>query len=175
MRPQSPHKSIIKKRRIPGKKREVLLYFSDFEGKYLVEERREILKKGEMSEEAKEIINELIKGPKGKLIPTLPSRTKLLGLQLGEQGVVRVDFDKALTSDHPGGSSAEIMTLYSIINSLNLNFPRIKEVQILIEGKAVESLAGHLSLRKPVSPNHDLIKGMGKKKRCKGRRCRGSA
>jgi len=169
MRAQSPHKSIIKKRRISQKRREVLLYFSDVEGEYLVGERREILKKGEVNEEAKETINELINGPKGKLIPTLPSRTKLLGLQIGKRGVAKVDFDKTLASDHPGGSSAEIMTLYSIVNSLNLNFPQIKGVQILIEGKTVESLVGHLSLRNPVSPNPDLIKGMGKKNRCEGR------
>ena len=146
------------------KKREVLLYFSDIEGGYLVGERRKILKKGEIKDEAKETVNELIKGPKGKLIPTLPPRTKLLDLQIGEGGVAKVDFDKTLASDHPGGSSAEILTLYSIINSLTLNFPHIKWVQILIEGQTVESLAGHLSLRNPVSPNPDLIKEMGKKK-----------
>jgi len=160
---QIPHKSIISKKRISGKKREVLLYFSDGEGEYLVGERREILKKSDLMEEAKEAINELIEGPKGRLTRTLPPRTKLLGLQIEEGGVAKVDFNKALSSDHPGGSSAEIMTLYSIVNSLNLNFPQIKCVQILIRGKAVESLAGHLSLRTPVSPNPDLIKGMKKR------------
>jgi len=164
MRSQFLHKSIVKKWRIPEEKREVVLYFSDSGGEYLVGQRREILKKGKMKEEAKETIKELIRGPKGKLIPTLPSGTKLLGLQIGEGGVAKVDFDKALVSDHPGGSSAEMMTLYSIVNSLTLNFPQIKRVQILIEGKTIESLTGHLSLRKPVSPNPDLIKGMEKKK-----------
>jgi spore germination protein GerM len=139
-------------------KREVLLYFSDSEGEYLVGEKREILKKNEAKEEAKETILELIKGPKGKLIPTLPPRTKLLTLQIHDEGLAKVNFNPALSKDHPGGSSAEMMTVYSIANSLALNFPQIKRVQILIDGKPIETLAGHLSLRQPVFPKPDLIR-----------------
>jgi spore germination protein GerM len=139
-------------------KREVLLYFSDGEGEYLVGEKREILKKNEAKEEAKETIIELIKGPKGKLIPTLPPRTKLLTLQINDAGLAKVNFNPALSKDHPGGSSAEMMTVYSIANSLALNFPQIKRVQILIDGKPIETIAGHLSLRQPVFPKPDLVR-----------------
>ena len=139
-------------------KREVLLYFSDSEGEYLVGEKREILKKNEAKEEAKETILELIKGPKGKLIPTLPPRTKLLTLQIHDAGLAKVNFNPALSKDHPGGSSAEMMTVYSIANSLAINFPQIKRVQILIDGKPIETIAGHLSLRQPIFPKPDLIR-----------------
>jgi len=138
-------------------KKEVILYFSDPESQYLVGEKRKILKKNNLREEGKETINELIKGPRGKLIPTLPSQTELLTLQVnGEK--VRVNFNSALTKNHPGGSSAELMTVYSIVNTLTLNFPQIKRVQILIDGKPIETIAGHLSLREPLSPKPDLIK-----------------
>jgi spore germination protein GerM len=139
-------------------KKEVLLYFSDSEGEYLIAEKRPILKKNEVKEEAKETILELIKGPKEKLIPTLPPRTKLLTLQINDAGVAKVNFNPAFSKDHPGGSSAEMMTVYSIINSLALNFPQIKRVQILIDGKSIETITGHLSLRQPISPKPDLIK-----------------
>jgi len=148
----------FEERGILREKKGILLYFSDSEGKYLIGEKREILKRDEVEEEAEETINELIKGPKGKLIPTLPRQTKLLDLELGEGGVVKVNFNKALSKDHPGGSSAEMMTLYSVVNSLTLNFHQIKRVQILIEGKAVETIAGHLSLKKPISPDPNLIR-----------------
>ena len=148
----------FEKRGILREKRGILLYFSDGESEYLIGEKREILKRDEVEEEAKDAINELIKGPKGKLIPTLPPQTKLLGLELGGDGVAKINFNRALSKDHPGGSSAEMMTLYSIVNSLTLNFSQIKRVQILIEGKAVETIAGHLSLRQPVPPKPDLIK-----------------
>ena len=148
----------FEKRGILREKRGILLYFSDGESEYLIGEKREILKRDEVEEEAKDAINELIKGPKGKLIPTLPPQTKLLGLELGEDGVAKINFNRALSKDHPGGSSAEMMTLYSIVNSLTLNFSQIKRVQILIEGKAVETIAGHLSLRQPILPKPDLIR-----------------
>jgi spore germination protein GerM len=135
----------------------VTLYFSEEEGEYLTGEKREIPIKGDVQEDAKEVIEELIKGPKGKLIRTLPPRTRLLALRIDEKGLVKVNFDRALSKDHPGGSSAEIMTVYSIVNSLTLNFPQIKKVQILIEGRR-ESITGHLVLDRPMSSKTDLIK-----------------
>ena len=147
----------FEKRKVVREKKMVTLYFADPEGEYLVGERREILKRREVKEEAAETITELIRGPKGKLIPTLPSRTKLLSLQVDEKGLAKVNFNKALSKDHPGGSSAEIMTVYSIVNSLALNFPQIREVQILIEGRG-ESISGHLVLDRPISSKTDLIK-----------------
>jgi len=148
----------VKKSEILGEKKMVLLYFSDREDEYLVGEKREILKRGELNEEAKEAIIELIKGPKGKLVPTLPPRTKILTLRVNDQGVAEVNFNKALSKDHPGGSSAEMMSVYSIVNSLALNFPQIKRVQIFIEGKTGETIAGHLSLDQPISSKPDLIR-----------------
>jgi spore germination protein GerM len=144
-------------------KKVVTLYFSEPEEEYLVGEKREISKRDRVEEEAKETIAELIKGPKGVLIPTVPSQTKLLTLQMDEQGLAKVNFDQVLSKEHPGGSSAEMMTIYSIVNSLTLNFPQIKRVQILIDGKRVESIAGHISLKQPVPSNPNMVKKMGKK------------
>jgi len=152
----------LEKKRILEEKKIILLYFSDREDEYLVGERREILGKGRVNEEAREVILELIKGPKGRLIPTLPPRTRLLALRVNNQGVAEVNFNKALSKDHPGGSSAEMMTIYSVVNSLTLNFPQIKKVQILIEGETGDSIAGHLSLNQPISSNLSLIKKAGK-------------
>lgn len=151
-------KPFFERRDISAAKKEVLVYFSDREGEYLIGEKREILKKNDVREEAKETIAELIKGPKEKLIPTLPPRTKLLTLHINESGVAKINFNPALSKDHPGGSSAEMMTVYSIVNSLTLNFPSIKRVQILIDGRTIETIAGHLSLRQPVPSKPDLIK-----------------
>jgi germination protein M len=151
-------KPLFERRAIPAERKEVLLYFSDSEGEYLIGEKRKILKKNAVKEEAKETIIELIKGPGGKLIATLPPRTKLLTLQINDAGVAKVNFNPALSKDHPGGTSAEMMTVYSIVNSLSLNFPQIKRVQILIDGKPIETITGHLSLGQPVSPKRDLIK-----------------
>jgi len=50
------------------------------------------------------------------------------------------------------------------VNSLTLNFPQIKRVQILIDGKAAESIAGHISLKQPVSFNPSIVKKLEKKR-----------
>lgn len=146
------------KQSVPEAKKVVLLYFSDSEGEYLIGEKREILKKDNIKEEAKEVMTELINGPRGKLIRTLPPGTKLLGLELNENGIAKVNVNRSFLKDHPGGSSAEMMTVYSMTNTLALNFPQIKRVQILIDGKTVDTIAGHLSIKKPVLPNPDLIR-----------------
>jgi len=151
-------KPLTKRRSALPERKEVLLYFSDNEGEYLVGEKRKILRKSAVQDEAKEMIIELIKGPNGKLIRTLPPRTELLTLEISNTGVARVNFTPALSKDHPGGSSAEIMTVYSIVNSLSVNFPQIRRVQILIDGKPIATIVGHLSLEQPVSPKPDLIK-----------------
>ena len=148
----------VTKRSVSKEQKNVILYFSDEEGEYLIGERDKITKRDRVEEEAKELLTELIRGPKGKLIPTLPSQTRLLTLHVDEKGVAKVSFSKAFTADHPGGSSAEIMTVYSIVNSLTTNFPQIKRVLILVEGKEIESIAGHLSLMSPISSKPDLIR-----------------
>lgn len=149
----------LSEKKIAGETREVLLYFSDEKGEFLIGERRRIAKKENALEEGKAAIRELIRGPRGNLIPTLPPKTRCLGLKLNEKGVASVNFDRSLSLNHPGGSSAEILTAYSIVHTLTHNFPQIKQVQILIDGRPVETIAGHLSLRQPLSTRPDLIKG----------------
>jgi len=148
----------IEKRGFIEGKREATLYFSDQEAEFLIGEKREIRKKEEVEEEAQEVIRELIKGPKGRLLPALPSQTELLSFQLDDKGTARVNFSSALSKDHPGGSSAEMMTVYSVVNTLITNFPVIKRVQFLVEGKEIESITGHLSLNRPIASKPDLIR-----------------
>ena len=157
-------KPLLEKKAVKKEKKVVTLFFSEEEEEYLVGEKREISKTGKIEEEARETVLELIKGPKEKLIPTLPPHTRLLTLQVDQSGVARVNFDQTLSKEHPGGSSAEMMTIYSIVNSLTLNFPQVKRVQILINGKAVESIAGHISLKQPIPSNLNMVKKMGKKR-----------
>jgi spore germination protein GerM len=148
----------IEKRGFIEAKREATLYFSDQEAEYLIGEKREIRKRDEVEEEVQEVIRELIKGPRGRLLPTLPSQTEVLSLQIDDKGIAKVNFSSALSKDHPGGSSAEVMTVYSVVNTLIINFPVIKRVQFLVEGKEIESITGHLSLNRPIASKPDLIR-----------------
>jgi spore germination protein GerM len=155
-RPSVKKPAVVKEQK--KEEKNIILYFSDENEEYLIGERNKITKKDRLEEEARELVAELIQGPKGKLIPTLPPQTRLNSLHIDEEGLAKVSFSKAFTADHPGGSSAEIMTVYSIVNSLTANFPQIKRVQILVEGKEIESIAGHLSLKRPITSKADLVK-----------------
>ena len=58
---------------------------------------------------------------------------------------------------HPGGSLDEILTVYTLVNALTVNLPAITRVQILIDGKEVDTLAGHVDLRHPLSKNMEWV------------------
>ncbi|MBO5652568.1 MAG: GerMN domain-containing protein, partial [Selenomonas sp.] len=49
------------------------------------------------------------------------------------------------------------MLVGSIVNTLT-EFSEIKRVQLLVEGKKIESISGHLDLTKPVERMENLIK-----------------
>ena len=65
---------------------------------------------------------------------------------------------RELKDNHPGGIGTEIMTIYSIVNSLVLNIPEIDAVKILIDGKESITLAGHIDLKFPLKADMLLIR-----------------
>ncbi|MBI5892955.1 MAG: GerMN domain-containing protein [Deltaproteobacteria bacterium] len=132
-----------------AKTRTVSLYFSDDKNMKLNIEKRDI-KKGAVADEIKEVVAGLIKGPSEKLTPTVPEDAKLLNAAI-KQGTAFLDFSPEISSKHPGGSSAEIQTIYSIVNTITSNFPEIKNVQILINGKKEKTLAGHIDISFPIA------------------------
>ena len=138
---------------------EVVLYFSDDQAMSLVPEKRNISIEQGASDEvlAASIVKELIAGPKNKeLNATIPAEAKILSVKIKE-GVASTDFSKELQTKHWGGSTGEDMTLNSIANTLT-ELDSIDKVQLLIEGKKVESLAGHADTTVPLERNEDRIK-----------------
>ncbi|WP_258360197.1 GerMN domain-containing protein [Moorella sulfitireducens (nom. illeg.)] len=134
----------------------VVLYFSDPTGNYLVAEERTIpLVEGI----ARATIEELIKGPGpgSQLLPTIPRGTVLKDINIRPDGLCRVDFSKELVANHSGGSLGESLTVYSIVNTLT-QFPTVKQVQFLVNGQYVETIAGHIDVSTAISRNESLIK-----------------
>ena len=83
----------------------------------------------------------------------IPTGTTLRGLYLTERGDAFVDLSANARTGHTGGALDELFTVYTIVNSLTTNLPAVTRVQILIEGKEVDTLAGHVDLRHPLQKN----------------------
>lgn len=133
----------------------VTLYFADPSGQYLVPVTRTIPK---VEGIARATLQELILGPDSTsdLLPTIPAGTALRDINIRPDGLAIVDFSKELVANHKGGTSGEMLTVYSIVNTLT-QFPTVKKVQLLVEGKYQQTLAGHLDIREALARNESLI------------------
>jgi germination protein M len=141
---------------VPGEMIEVNLYFSDSQAMYLVSEKRKIPQTTSLAM-AKEVVVELIKGPASSgLYSTIPEGTRVNEVYIADD-IVYVDLSEEVFKNHPGGSSGELMTVYSIVNSLTEISP-IKGVQILVEGNERNSLVGHVDISMPLLRDEDWIK-----------------
>lgn len=138
--------------------RQIQVYFSDEEGLLLKSEARGI-KTGPADLEATGAIEALIEGPENRALASpLPPGTRLLALRI-EGRVAVVDLSPEVVEKHAGGSSGELQTVYSIVNTLTLNFPEIREVQILVGGRKTPTIAGHIDITMPLGPDRKMIKG----------------
>ena len=138
-------------------KQEVTLFFSDANERFLVPEKRFIPKEKEPEAQASEMIQALIAGSKTGLVNTFPEKAELQGVKREGEDILSVNFRESLVANHPGGSAAEMATVYSLTNTLTTNLPAIKRIRILIGGKERESLKGHIGLRNPFMMNRELI------------------
>ena len=101
-------------------------------------------------EQARRIIEAQLAAPAPPLASAIPPGTKLRTVFLTSEGDAYIDLSAELQSNHPGGTTNEILTVYSLVGALTSNLPAVSGVQILIDGKEVDTLAGHLDLRRPI-------------------------
>jgi len=145
----------------PPRARMVKLYFSLAQGEYLVPQQRKILLPESDNEENKEmevVLEELIKGPKNKdLFSTIPPETRVRAVYIKDE-IIYVDFSSSLKEKHPGGTIGELLTVYSIVDTLLDNFPSYSRVQILVQGEPQTTLVGHIDIRHPLPRNSEIIK-----------------
>ncbi len=142
------------------KKKEKLvaeIYFSDLQERSLIAEKRHIFKEDDPAQQAREIVKALLDGSKAGNINTFPVNVSLRDIKLDKGGIALVNFSADLSKNHPGGSTAEMVTIYSLTNTLTANVPAIKAVKILVEGKEIQSIKGHVSTINPFKPDPDLL------------------
>ena len=134
------------------------LFFASEDGQRLVPTEREVALGEGVVAQARSILEaQLTAEAPAPLVSTIPQGTALRGIFVSERNEVFVDLDPSIRTAHPGGSFREIMTVYTIVNALLTTLPTLQEVQILIGGQEVDTLAGHVDLRRPLRKNEGLM------------------
>ena len=144
----------------PGEERKInaTLFFVTTDAQALVAVPREVPYGATAAEQARHIVAAQLGTPPDSLHSAIPRGTALRGVFLSEAGEAFVDLSPEAAAHHPGGSMAELFTIYSIVNALTVSLPSVRTVQILIDGKEVETLAGHVDLRHPLPKNTTWVK-----------------
>jgi spore germination protein GerM len=135
----------------------VKLFFQAADRPGLMIEERTVAQSSDLSRQIKAVVEELIAGSKSGLMPTLAPATRVLEVFVTGRGVAYVNLSKEAAQGAAGGSESELITVYSVVNSLTVNFPAIKRVQILIEDKPAPTLWGHVDLTRPLPPDMTLL------------------
>jgi len=133
-----------------------IIYFSDPQELFLKSEKRYVYFDSDAAQQVKEIAKALIDGSKTGLVNTFPAGVGVKDVKVNNEGTAFINFARNLTKLHPGGSTAEMATIYSLTNSVTENVSSVKKVKILVEGKELSSIQGHISTKKAFSPNPEL-------------------
>jgi hypothetical protein len=122
------------------------LYFGDVLGRYLTSEQRTVMRPEAAAAYARLLVDLLIKGPLEGGSRTLPDTARVRAVYVGGDGVAYVDFFKDAFEQHPGGVGSELMTIFSVVNTLVLNIEEIRSVKLLVGGREAATLAGHVDI-----------------------------
>jgi hypothetical protein len=137
---------------------EATLFFGSEDGRFLVPVKQEIpLAEGVVAQARALVEAQLATAAPAPLVSTIPQGTTLRGLYISDKNEAFVDLDAAVRTAHPGGSMNEMFTVYTIVNAITTNLPDVQTVQLLIDGREVDTLAGHVDLRRPLRKNESLI------------------
>jgi Sporulation and spore germination len=137
----------------PERKIKATLYYVSEDGMSLPGVQREVAFADTIVEQARRIVEAQLADAPAPYVSAIPAGTSLRAVFIGERGEAFVDFGAEIRTKHPGGALDELFTTYAIVNALTVNLPAITRVQILIDGKEADTLAGHVDLRHALQKN----------------------
>ena len=134
------------------------LYYVAEDGMSLIPAQREVNFGEAVVDQARFIVEAQLAPVQAPLASAVPAGSTLRALYVTDKGEAFVDLSAEATTNHPGGALEELFTVYTIVNALTVNLPAITEVQILVDGKEADTLAGHVDLRQPLIKNLTWVK-----------------
>lgn len=136
---------------------QVSVYLLDANQELLIARRLETGGSGEA--QAREVLEELVRisnDEQNAQSAPLPPDTSFHSIAVNED-LVTIDFDANFRNqDFWGGSEHEYLALQALVNSLT-EIPGIRRVRLLIDGKPIESLGGHVDLSEPLERDESVI------------------
>ena len=141
----------------PGRKIKARLFYGAEDGVQLTSVERDIAYGEGTVEQAREIVAAQIAPVVEPLVSAVPPGTAVRAVFLTQGGEAYVDLSRVVMSAHPGGTQNELLTVYTIVNALTINLPAVTAVQLLVDGKEVETLSGHVDLRQPLTKNLNWV------------------
>lgn len=133
------------------------LFYLTADGMRLQPSEQEVEFGATATAQARRLIEAQLQAPPPTLTSAVPAGTTLKELFLTDRGEAYVDLSAELSKNHTGGSLDEILTVYTLVSALTENLPTITRVQILIDGHEVDTLAGHVDLRRPLARTTEWI------------------
>lgn len=125
----------------------------------LVPERRDVPLPENPAGAVPAVIRELLKGPMNEAVPRLfPADAALRAAYFLPDGTVFVDLGgPTLSQGWSTGSHQELMAVYSLVQTVTTNFPQSRRVKLLVNGVPAETLGGHVSLARGLTPMPTLV------------------
>jgi hypothetical protein len=137
----------------PGRRIKARLFYVADDGTRLTSVERDVAYGEGPDDQAREIIAAQIAPVAEPLVSAIPPGTTLRAVFITKNGDAYVDLSREARAAHPGGTVNELLTVYTIVNALTINLPAVTAVQVLIDGKEVDTLSGHVDLRRPLAKN----------------------
>ena len=136
---------------IPPEPQEVNLFLLDATALTLVPVKTERRLHIELAKRLNQVVTALIQETPPNFRNTIPRGTVLNEVYIDSQQTAYLDFSSHLIDGHIGGTTAEFLTVTAILRTVFDAFPDdIKQIQILVGGEEVETIAGHLNLSQPL-------------------------
>lgn len=133
--------------------RSVTLFFV-VDGTRLAREARDLDSCDSETECVKNVLDGLLSGPIGAFGEAIPDGTLVNSVRI-EGNLATVDFNHLFSDSLASGSTAEMLAVYSVVNTVTVNFPQIQMVKINIDGVTAVRLH-HLDLSDPLLPDYSI-------------------
>jgi len=134
------------------------LYYGTPDGQALAAVKREVPLGDGPREQGRQILQSELEDAPAPYLSLIPRGTTLRAFYITDRGDAFVDLSAEASTQHPGGSTHELLTVYAIVNAVTANLPAVQRVQILIDGKEVDTIAGHVDVRRPLVRDTSLVR-----------------